>query len=71
MPRKQISKDELKKHDKEKDCWVAINGLVIDCNKDILDEHPGGPDAILQLAGQEVGSLGGARGSDTVLTPRV
>merc|ERR1711879_125790 len=34
------------KHNSEKDCWIIVHDLVLDCTKDFLDEHPGGPDVI-------------------------
>eukprot|EP00933_Yihiella_yeosuensis_P065168 TRINITY_DN68855_c0_g1_i1.p1 TRINITY_DN68855_c0_g1~~TRINITY_DN68855_c0_g1_i1.p1 ORF type:complete len:133 (+),score=43.68 TRINITY_DN68855_c0_g1_i1:80-478(+) len=54
MPaRKKITADELAKHNTEKDAWMAIHGLVLDLNKDFLDEHPGGPDVVTCLAGRD------------------
>eukprot|EP00391_Amoebophrya_sp_Ameob2_P011150 CAMPEP_0178996306 /NCGR_PEP_ID=MMETSP0795-20121207/8301_1 /TAXON_ID=88552 /ORGANISM="Amoebophrya sp., Strain Ameob2" /LENGTH=161 /DNA_ID=CAMNT_0020688693 /DNA_START=47 /DNA_END=532 /DNA_ORIENTATION=- len=52
--RRLISKEELAKHNTEEDCWVAIHGLVIDVNKELRNEHPGGPEVILALAGKDV-----------------
>lgn len=42
--RRLISLEELAKHDSEKDCWVAIHGLVINVDKKLQNEHPGGPE---------------------------
>lgn len=32
---------------------MAIHGLVLDLNKEFLDEHPGGPDVVTALAGKD------------------
>ena len=42
--RRLISAEELAKHNSEKDCWVAIHGLVINVDKKLQNEHPGGPE---------------------------
>ncbi len=47
---KQISMDEVKKHNSQGDCWMVIHGRVFDPTK-FLSEHPGGPEVMLQLAG--------------------
>ncbi|CAD7958405.1 unnamed protein product [Amoebophrya sp. A120] len=52
--RRLITAEELAKHNTEEDCWVAIHGLVIDVNKELRNEHPGGPEVILALAGKNV-----------------
>jgi len=54
LARRLISLEELAKHNTEEDCWVAIHGLVIDVNKELKNEHPGGPEVILALAGKDV-----------------
>lgn len=38
---KQITKEELKKHTKASDAWLAIKGKVYDVTK-FINEHPGG-----------------------------
>lgn len=52
--RRYISEEELAKHNTDKDCWVAIHGLVIDIAKSLQNEHPGGPEVIFALAGKDV-----------------
>jgi cytochrome b5 len=53
---KEISSDEVAKHNKVNDCWMIIkdDGLrqVYDVTK-FLDDHPGGPEIMLDLAGQD------------------
>ena len=49
---RKISAEELAKHNTDSDCWVAIGGKVYDLT-DFLNEHPAGPDSILELAGKE------------------
>lgn len=49
---REISMDEIAKHNTEKDCWVVVNGQVLDCTP-FLDKHPGGKQAILLFAGKD------------------
>eukprot|EP00928_Gymnodinium_smaydae_P049764 TRINITY_DN33416_c0_g1_i1.p1 TRINITY_DN33416_c0_g1~~TRINITY_DN33416_c0_g1_i1.p1 ORF type:complete len:135 (+),score=46.73 TRINITY_DN33416_c0_g1_i1:60-464(+) len=51
--RREISKEELAKHKSADDCWISVHNLVLELPKDFLDEHPGGPDVITVLAGQD------------------
>ena len=43
---------EVAKHNKADDCWVVVNGDVLDVT-DFLDDHPGGKNAILLYAGKD------------------
>lgn len=43
---------EVAKHNKEDDCWVVVNGLVLDVTK-FLGDHPGGKKSILLFAGKD------------------
>lgn len=45
--------EEVGKHNKESDIWVVYNGQVYDVTK-FLDEHPGGSEVLLDLAGKDV-----------------
>merc|ERR1712072_1617521 len=47
-----ISADELAKHKKGTDCWVAIKGKVIDVTE-FLSDHPGGKKTLLKQGGKE------------------
>lgn len=46
---KQITKEELKKHTKQSDAWLAIKGKVYDVTK-FIDEHPGGDILLVHLS---------------------
>jgi flavocytochrome c len=43
---------DVAKHNKETDCWVAVNGQVLDVTH-FLKDHPGGKQAILLFAGKD------------------
>jgi flavocytochrome c len=43
---------DVAKHNTEKDCWVVVNGQVLDATT-FLDRHPGGKHAILLFAGKD------------------
>jgi alkylation response protein AidB-like acyl-CoA dehydrogenase/predicted heme/steroid binding protein len=49
----QISIEELRQHASEKDCWIAIDGVVYDVTK-FLKVHPAGKGVILSVAGRDV-----------------
>lgn len=49
---KDITMDELSKHNSRDDCWVAIFGHVYDLTS-FVDEHPAGAESIYRLAGQD------------------
>merc|ERR1719413_218356 len=44
--------EEVGKHTTNTDCWVVVNGEVLDVTK-FLKEHPGGELAILTFAGRD------------------
>jgi len=49
---REYSKAEVAKHNKDDDCWVIVNGRVLDVTK-FLDDHPGGRKAIMLYAGKD------------------
>jgi len=49
---KTFTKEEVAKHDKEGDCWVIVNGQVLDVTH-FLKDHPGGKRSILLFAGKD------------------
>merc|ERR1719277_2959390 len=44
--------EEVAKHTSKTDCWVVVNGQVLDVTS-FLSEHPGGELAILTFAGKD------------------
>mmetsp|Transcript_117274 Transcript_117274/g.175120 ORF Transcript_117274/g.175120 Transcript_117274/m.175120 type:complete len:433 (+) Transcript_117274:3-1301(+) len=46
------SMEELAKHDSVDDCWIAVNGKVVDVTA-YLNEHPGGDSVLLDAAGTD------------------
>ena len=46
-----ITAEELERHNTEEDVWVAIHGKVYDLTE-FAEEHPAGPESIIELAGQ-------------------
>ncbi|KAL2918377.1 hypothetical protein HK105_201777 [Polyrhizophydium stewartii] len=49
---KTITTDELARHNKETDCWIAVRGRVMDITR-FLDIHPGGKRILLTVAGKD------------------
>ena len=52
IPEKEFSMDEVAKHNKKEDLWVVVKGVVLDLTN-WLDEHPGGPQAIMNFMGRD------------------
>ena len=48
----EYTAEEVAKHNKEDDCWVIINGEVLDVTN-FLEDHPGGVKAIMLYAGRD------------------
>merc|ERR1719453_188288 len=44
--------EEVAKHNKKGDCWVVVNGQVLNVTN-FLSQHPGGELAILTFAGKD------------------
>lgn len=49
----EYSKDEVSKHNKKGDAWIIVNGSVYDVSKFATNDHPGGEDALLRVAGKD------------------
>ncbi|XP_058786153.1 cytochrome b5-like [Vicia villosa] len=43
---------QISQHKSNKNCWLVINGRVLDVTK-FLEEHPGGEEVILEVAGKD------------------
>ncbi|KAM5350967.1 hypothetical protein ACJ41O_003690 [Fusarium nematophilum] len=54
--KKIVTLSDLQKHNSAADCWIAIHSKVWDIT-DFIDEHPGGPDVLLQHAGSDATGL--------------
>ncbi len=52
IPEKEYSMEEVAKHNKKEDLWVVVKGVVLDLTN-WLDEHPGGPQALLNFMGRD------------------
>ena len=52
VPEKEISLEEVAKHNKKDDLWIAVKGIVLDVTN-WLDEHPGGPQALFSHMGKD------------------
>lgn len=52
VPEKEFTMEEVAKHNTKDDLWVVVKGVVMDLTN-WLDEHPGGPQAILNFMGRD------------------
>lgn len=52
IPDKEFSLEEVAKHNKKDDLWIAVKGIVLDVTN-WLDEHPGGPQALFSHMGRD------------------
>lgn len=52
----EVTPEELAKHDKEEDCWVALKGNVYNVTT-YLQYHPGGVEELLRGAGRDATDL--------------
>jgi len=51
-PSKEYTLADVAKHNKDSDCWVVVNGEVLDVTN-FLDKHPGGKGSIMLFAGKD------------------
>ena len=49
---KEFTAEEVAQHKSEKDVWLIIHGRVYDVTR-FLEDHPGGPEILHNVAGQE------------------
>ncbi|KAM0044970.1 putative cytochrome b5-like heme/steroid binding domain-containing protein [Helianthus debilis subsp. tardiflorus] len=49
---KVFDSDDVTRHNNSQDCWVIINARVYDVTK-LLNDHPGGDKALLDVAGKD------------------
>ena len=52
VPEKEFTLEEVAKHNKKDDLWIAVKGVVLDLTN-WLDEHPGGPQALFSHMGRD------------------
>ncbi|KAH6619267.1 FAD binding domain-containing protein [Chaetomium sp. MPI-SDFR-AT-0129] len=52
IPEKEYTLEEVAKHNKKEDLWVVVKGVVLDLTN-WLDDHPGGPQALLNFMGRD------------------
>ncbi|AEO53595.1 hypothetical protein MYCTH_2295138 [Thermothelomyces thermophilus ATCC 42464] len=52
IPDKEFTMEEVAKHNKKDDLWVVVKGVVLDLTN-WLDDHPGGPQALLNFMGRD------------------
>ncbi|KAK4451592.1 fumarate reductase [Podospora aff. communis PSN243] len=52
IPEKEFTMEEVAKHNKKEDLWVVVKGVVLDLTN-WLDDHPGGPQALLNFMGRD------------------
>lgn len=48
----KLTMGDVQQHNTEEDCWIAIHGKVYDLTE-FAEEHPAGPESIIELAGMD------------------
>lgn len=49
---KTVSREEVAKHNEPSDLWIILHGRAYDLTA-FKDEHPGGPDILFSVAGED------------------
>lgn len=72
IPETEYSMEEVAKHNKKEDLWIVVKGVVLDVTN-WLDEHPGGPQALMNWMGRDAteGRLVSIVSQTCVLIPHV
>ncbi|KAK3303479.1 putative membrane bound hemo protein [Chaetomium strumarium] len=52
MASKELTYQDVAEHNTKKDLYVVIHDQIYDCTK-FVDEHPGGEEVLLDVAGQD------------------
>jgi len=52
IPETEYTMEEVAKHNTKEDLWVVVKGVVMDVS-DWLDDHPGGPQALMNFMGKD------------------
>jgi predicted heme/steroid binding protein len=52
IPNREFTMEEIAKHNKKDDLWIAVKGVVMDVTN-WLDEHPGGAQALFSHMGKD------------------
>lgn len=52
IPETEITLEEVAKHNKKDDMWIAVKGIVMDLTN-WVNEHPGGPQALFSHMGRD------------------
>lgn len=49
--------EEVAMHSSEEDCWMALDGIVLQISPDFISAHPGGRENILRGCGQDISEM--------------